>query len=198
MSTSVTEHVYELEPHIKVARARAGVLLLIISDALSVLAILAAGGYLSALNTEGLFMAKGDHPPAFVPGLVVAILIVVSGICYYLWERRERQGADSGPRAVFILSCALMIVALAVQVWITRILGFSTTPFNAYESLITLITWYSVFHFLLAAIIGLLLLGRVLRGRREGHDYIVEVVGYWWYYTVIASLVLWVFGMVLS
>jgi heme/copper-type cytochrome/quinol oxidase subunit 3 len=115
MSTSVTEHVYELEPHIKVARARAGVLLLIISDALSVLAILAAGGYLSALNTEGLFMAKGDHPPAFVPGLVVAILIVVSGICYYLWERRERQGADSGPRAVFILSCALMIVALAVQ-----------------------------------------------------------------------------------
>jgi hypothetical protein len=55
-----------------------------------------------------------------------------------------------------------------------------------------------VFHFLLAAIIGLLLLGRVLRGRREGHDYIVEVVGYWWYYTVIASLVLWVFGMVLS
>jgi heme/copper-type cytochrome/quinol oxidase subunit 3 len=197
MSTSVSEHVFELEPHIKVARARAGVLLFIISDALSVLAILAAGGYLNALNTEGLFLQKGDHPPAFLPGLAVAILLVVSAICYYLWERRERQRADSGPRVVFILSWALMIVALIAQIWISRTLGYSTLPFDAYESVITLLSWYSVFHYALAVVIGLLLLGRVLRGRRAGHDYVVEAVGYWWYYTVIASLLMWIFGMVL-
>jgi hypothetical protein len=195
MSTSVSEHVYELEPHIKVARARAGVLLFIISDALSVLAILAAGGYLSALNTEGAFMGKGDHPAAFLPTLVVAILLVLSGICYYLWERRERQSADSAPRAVYILAWALMIVTLAGQLWIAITTKFATI--DAYASVIILLNWYSVFHYALAAFIGLLLLGRVLRGRRAGHDYVVEAVGYWWYYTVIASLLMWIFGMVI-
>jgi heme/copper-type cytochrome/quinol oxidase subunit 3 len=198
MSTSLSEHVYELEPHIKAARARAGVFLFIISDALSVLAILAAGGYLSALNTEGLFLGKGDHPPAFVPGLVIAILIVVSGILYYLWGHRERQNADNGLRAIFIIAWALMIVALIGQVWVSRTLGYTAMPFDAYESVITLLSWYSVVHYGLAAVIGLLLLGRVLRGRRSGHDYVVEVVGYWWYYTVLAGLLMWIFSMVLS
>ncbi len=195
MSTSVSEHIYELEPHVKVARARAGVLLFIFSDALSVLAILAAGGYLSALNTEGAFMGKGDHPPAFLPTLGVAILLVLSGICYYLWERRERQSADSAPRVVYILAWALMLVTLAGQLWISITTKFATI--DAYASVIIMLNWYSVFHYALAAIIGLLLLGRVLQGRRAGHDYVVEAIGYWWYYTVIASLLMWIFGMLL-
>lgn len=198
MSTTVTEHMFELEPHVKVARARAGVIMFIISDALSVLALLAAGGYLSALNTEGIFMAKGDHAPAFVPGLVVAILLVLSGIFYYMWERRERKSADSGPRAFFILAFVLILASLVGQFWISKTLGYTTTPYDAYQSVITLLSWYSAVHYLLAGIIGLLLLVRVFRGRRAGHDYIVEVVGYWWYYTVIASLAMWIFGLLLS
>jgi hypothetical protein len=58
---------------------------------------------------------------------------------------------------------------------------------------ILLLTWYTAVHLLLAALIGLLLLGRVLRGRIAGHEYIAEVTGYWWYYTVIASLLVWLF-----
>src|SRR2546430_6847652 len=92
METSLElEHVHELEPHIKVARARAGVLLLIISDGLAVLAILAGGGYLRALNTEGQYKVAGDFAPALVPGLLIAIGLVLSGLSYYLWERRARS-----------------------------------------------------------------------------------------------------------
>lgn len=140
-------------------------------------------------------MGKGDHPPAFLPTLGVAILLVLSGICYYLWERRERQSADSAPRVVYILAWALMLVTLAGQLWISITTKFATI--DAYASVIIMLNWYSVFHYALAAIIGLLLLGRVLQGRRAGHDYVVEAIGYWWYYTVIASLLMWIFGMLL-
>ena len=49
MSTSL-EEMHELPLHIRVGRARAGVIMLIISDFMSILALLAAGGYLSTLN----------------------------------------------------------------------------------------------------------------------------------------------------
>ena len=76
-------------------------------------------------------------------------------------------------------------------------LGYTTTPFHAYESVLMLITWFTWVHFLLLTIIGLLLLGRVLRGRLAGHGYIAEVTGYWWYYTVLSSLLLWLFSLVI-
>src|SRR5258708_5912608 len=84
MDTSL-EHTHEIEPHIKVARARAGVLMLIVSDALAVLAILAGGGYLRALNTEGQYKVAGDFAPALLPGLLVMIALVLSGLSYYWW-----------------------------------------------------------------------------------------------------------------
>jgi hypothetical protein len=62
--------------------------------------------------------------------------------------------------------------------------------------MLLLLAWYSAFHLLLAAIIGLLVLGRILNGRLVNRGYIVEVVGYWWYYTVIAGLIMWLFSLV--
>jgi len=67
-------------------------------------------------------------------------------------------------------------------------------PIHAYESVLLLITWFTAIHLLLTAIVGLLLGGRILRGRLAGLEFIPEVVGYWWYYTVVASVLLWLFG----
>jgi len=201
METSL-EHVHELEPHIKVARARAGVLMLILSDALSVLAVLAGGGYLSALNTESQYRIAGDHPPPFLLGLVVAIALVLSGLAYYWWERNIRQRAGTqgtNQQMFFLLSWAFMIVALVVQLVISITLNRAyTAPYDAYESVITLLTWFMAFKHLLAAIIGLLLFGRIMRGRIAGHEYLVEAAGYLWYYTVVSSLLMWVFALRLA
>jgi hypothetical protein len=191
------EHTHELEPHIKVARARAGVLLLIVSDALSVLAILAAGGYLSALNTEGQFKIAGDFAPPFVPGLLIAIGLVLSGLSYFWWERRARRPGGSGQTLFFLLALVLMLVAGVGETWIGETLRYGV-PIHAYESVQLLLVWFAAIHLLLAAIIGLLLGGRILRGRLAGHEFIVEVAGYWWYYTVIATLLLWLFGLLLK
>lgn len=189
MSTSV-EEMHELPLHIRVGRARAGVIMLILSDFLSILALLAAGGYLSTLNVLNQYRISSDHAPALLPGLLVSIALVLSGLAFYWWGRRGNQPA------VFILSLLLMVVALAFQIWLGVGLGYAV-PFHAYESVILLLSWYSAFHLALASFIGLLLLGRILRGRLADHPYISEVVGYWWYYTVIAGLVMWAFSMFL-
>jgi hypothetical protein len=196
MDTSL-EHTHEIEPHIKVARARAGVLMLIVSDALAVLAILAGGGYLRALNTEGQYKVAGDFAPALLPGLLVMIALVLSGLSYFWWERRARKPRETGQTPFFLLALVLMLAAGVAETWIAAALRYGI-PIHAYESVQLLLTWFTAVHLLLAAIIGLLLGGRILRGRLVGHEFIAEVVGYWWYYTVIASLLMWLFGMYLT
>jgi hypothetical protein len=196
METSL-EHVYELEPHVKVARARAGVLMLIISDALAVLAILAGSGYLRALNTEGAYKVAGDFAPAFVPGLVIASGLVLSGISFYWWDRRASKEGGTGQTPFFLLALVLMLGAGVAETWIGASLKYGI-PISAYESAQLLVVWFTAVHLLLAAIIGILLYGRILRGRLAGHEYIIEVTGYWWYYTVIASILLWLFGVYLA
>lgn len=188
MSTAL-EEMHHLEPHVRVGRARAGVIMFIISDALSILALLAAGGYLSTLDTLRQYRA-GGHPPAFLPGLLTAIALVLSGLSYYWWERRASRNGGTGQQIFFILALVFMLLTLAGQFWVGLTLGYAS-HFHAYASLILLLTWYSAFHLLLAVIIGLLLLGRIMRGRLAGYEYIAEVTGYWWYYTVLAGLIMW-------
>jgi hypothetical protein len=189
MSTAL-EEMHNIAPHIRIGRARAGVLMLILSDALSVVALLAAGGYLSALNTENQFKVAGDHPPAFLPGLLVAIALLLSGLAYYWWGRRAQKNPENGQVIIFVLALVFILAAAVGQIWIGATLGY-TAPFQAYLSLILFLTWYSAVHLVLTFIIGSLLLGRILRGRLTGHSYIVGVTGYWWYYTIVSALVMW-------
>jgi len=164
---------------------------------LSLFAIMAAGSYLSALNTENQFRIAGDHPPVLLPGLLVAIVLALSGLSYYWWARRARVNGETGPSAFFMLALVFMVLALAGQTWVNLSLGYTTTPFHSYESVLMLITWFTWVHFLLTAIIGILLSGRILRGRLAGFGFIAEVTGYWWYYTVLASLLLWVVSLII-
>ena len=198
MSISVeVEHAFELEPQIKVARARACVLLLIISDALSVVAIMAGAQYLQALNTEGQYKVAGDYAPSFVAGLLVMIGLLLSGLAFYLWDRKASKAGETGQTLFFLLSLLIMLAAAVGETWIGATLAYGI-PIQAYESIHFLITWFTAIHLWLAAIIGILLFGRILRGRIAGHEFVVEVSGWWWYYTVVASILLWLFATYLT
>jgi len=196
MSTSL-EHVYELEPRIKVARARAGVLLLIISDALAVIAVIAGSQYLRALNTEGQYKVAGDYAPSFVAGLLVMIVLLLSGLAFYLWGRQASKAGETGQSLFLLLSLLIMLVAAVGETWIGATLSYGV-PIQAYESVHLLITWFTAIHLWLAVIIGILLGGRILRGRVAGHEFVAEVTGWWWYYTVVASILLWLFATYLT
>ena len=189
MSTGL-EEMHEIPMYVRVGRARAGVIMLIISDFLSILALLAAGGYLSSLNVLNQYRLASDHPPALLPGVLATVTLLLSGLAYYWWERR------GGRTLFFMLSLLFMVVALVFQFWLSAGLGYAS-PFHAYESEILLLSWYSFFHLALTTFIGILLIGRILRSRLTDSPYIPETVGYWWYYTVIAGLVMWAFSMVL-
>ena len=194
-SSAALEEMHHIPLEVKAGRARIAVIMLILSDALSIVALLAAGGYLSTLNTFGQFQA-GDHGPAFLPGLLAVIAVVLSGLSYYLWERSTKSNDGVGTSAFFILALVLLLASLGCQIWLGVTLGYQA-PFHAYASLILLLTWYSAFHLALTAIIGLLLLGRITRGRLSGKGYIIEVTGYWWYYTAIAGLLMWLFSVII-
>lgn len=205
MSTSSTsleheahEHGHELELHVRVTRARVCVIMFIISDALSIVAILAAGGYLNALNTGGLFAASNDYGTAFVPSLVVAFALVLSGITWYFWERNLRQRGGVSQQPMIIVTCVLMLAALVIQVVLGVTTRYANMPYNAYESLILLLTWYTAAHLVLTMIVGLLVLGRAWRGRLVGYDYLATAAGYWWYYTIVASIIMWLFGILMK
>jgi hypothetical protein len=166
-----------------------------VSDALSVLAILAAGGYLSALNTENQFKVAGDFAPPFVPNLLVMVALLLSGLAYFGWERGARRSGGAGQPAFLLVSLLLMLAAGIAETWIGAALRYGT-PIHAYESMLLLITWFTAIHLLLTVIIGILLGGRAWRGRLAGRVYLVEAAGYWWYYTVVASILLWIFSQV--
>lgn len=192
MDTSL-EHTHELAPHIKAGRARACVLLLILSDALSVLALLAGGGYLSALNTLNQYKVEGYYAPPWYPGIAVAVGLGLSGLAYYLWQRNAHKPVISGEGIFFLIAVVLMLATGIADTVMGINLHYPDT-IMAYESLQLLIIWFAAIHLLLAAIIGILLFGRILRKRLVGYDYIPEVVGYWWYYTIISTILLWLFG----
>ena len=172
------------------------VILFIISDLLSIFGIMAAGSYLRALNTENQFMVSGDHFPTLLPGLLVAIALVVSGLAYYGWSRRARRFGEVGPSSFFMGALLFMVLALIGQIWVTASLGYTSTPYHGYESILMLITWYTFVHFVLAVIVGLLVLGRILRGRIAGFGFMAEVTGYWWYYTILSALLLWIVSLI--
>lgn len=189
------ESSHDLAPHIKANRARSGVLLFMVSDVMMVIGVLAAGGWLSALNVTGLFKAPTDQP-SFPPGLVVAILLALSALCYLIYDRAMRRGG--GGVAFFVLALVLVIAALAVQLWSWTTLGYTTAPtdtpaYDAFQSLVILIAAFNSVHIFVLSVIGLLLGGRIINGRIAGHEFIPQVVGYWWYYTVISGVILWLF-----
>lgn len=190
------EEMHHIPPHIRSGRARAAAIMFIVSDIMSVFAILAAGGYLGALNVLNQFKVSGDHGPALLPGLLTAIVLVLSGLAYFFWARRASVNGGVGQPALYILAFVCIVLSLLGQTWVNLSLGYSA-PYHAYESVIMLITWFTWVHFLLTSILGVLLLGRVLRGRLAGFEFIAEVAGYWWYYTVIASLLLWAFSLII-
>ncbi|MHB8189638.1 MAG: hypothetical protein ACYDHP_04285 [Ferrimicrobium sp.] len=173
-------------------RAKVGVLLLILSDAMMVIAAFASFLYLRALNTSDAFKPPGEHAPALAGGLIVALLIVLGAIVFhYQVVPSARSGGDSGVRSGLSLALLLATAALVVQAWAVAT-GFSfPTPVHAYASALMLLGVIGLVHMFLTAMITLLVFGRSKRGFLGGHSYALEAVGYWWYYVAGLTVVAW-------
>src|SRR5579871_5652111 len=119
------EEMHHIPPHIRSGRARAAAIMFIVSDIMSVFAILAAGGYLGALNVLNQYKTPGDHGPTLLPGLLTAIALVLSGIAYFFWARRASLNDGAGQPVLYILAFAFIILSLLGQTWVNLSLGYA-------------------------------------------------------------------------
>ena len=198
MSTIEVEHHQDNAPDEAAffeKRAKVGVLLLIMSDGLMVIAAYLGFLYLYELNTSHAFKPAGEHAPAIAGSLIVTLAMVLGAVVFRSQivpsaRSRSAEGVRSGLLLAVILACA----AFVVQVWAVAT-GFSfPAPVHGYASMVMLVGSIGLVHTFLTMVITVLLFGRARRGLLAGVSYPLEVVGYWWYY--VAGL--FVLGLLLT
>ena len=170
-------------------QVRLGTILMILSDVIFVLALLLGWIYLHGLNTPGPVphlrrggardrrqrdrrRSSGDRR-ARVP----------------LGPGRPSTGQEGRVRAGATLAWVISLAALAGDLVVFADLKFAT-PFHAYASGIELFVLYHAFHLLIALIAGGLALGRLLKGRLAGREYVMSAVGYWYWWVAVMAVAL--------
>jgi hypothetical protein len=190
MSTAVHHAEHGLDLPTRIARARMGVLLLILSDAGFVGGMYASHAYLRILSSVGVFHPKDESPPSIGLGIILALVMVVAALVYFWGWRQLAKGSLSQYRTGLFIAWVLTLIALVAQIVVLFSIHYAT-PIHGYGSLVTIMSAYHLIHLFIAALIGFLLVGRVRHGRIAGHEYAAEVSGYWWYYVAATAITSW-------
>jgi len=164
--------------------------LLILSDAVFVLALYLALVYLKVLNTQGQFRPSSESTPSLLGSLLVTAASVAAATALS-WGRRGTRSADSRRvRTGVTLAWTISLLALAGDVIVFGELGYPL-PLHAYGSFISLFILYHAFrHLLIGVLIGALVLGRLFSGRLAGRDYVLQAAAYWFWWVAITGVVM--------
>ncbi len=175
-------------------RVRTGVFLIILADAMFVASLLASDLYLGALNVYSRFKPPSEHAPSLFVGLALTLIAIASTLSYW-WAARALAAGDEGRfRTGARVALGLVVVALLGQIGFVASLGFPS-PLHGFSSMTILIGTYHGLHLLVTAIATLLILGRLANRRLVAQGYLIEVVGYWWYYVAVVAVVIWLVGL---
>lgn len=170
------------------SRWMTGAVMLIVADASFVFALSFTYLYLRAVNTEHAF-----HPPKAAtaslwwPWAITACMFL--GLGGYRYALSEHRPARHGFLTGGLFGVAAMTVALVLN-----IVQMATFPFtvqdNAYSSAVFVIAGGNVFHLLITVFTGIGVVNRVRHrltvGRRDWH---LRIVGMWWTWVCVASLI---------
>jgi cytochrome c oxidase subunit 1 len=174
---------------------RISVWLMIVSDAVFVVAVYAAFIYLHALNTQGAFKPPTEARPSVVGTVLVTAGSVVAALAY-AWGQQGLRSRDAGRvRTGVMLAVVISLAALVGDLLVFGGLNYPA-PLHAYGSFMSLFILYHAFrHLVVGVVVGALVLGRLLKGRLVGRDYVIQATGYWFWWiaiTAVAQLVLMV------
>ena len=170
------------------SRWMTGAVLLIVADASFVAALSFSYLYLWAVDTEGAFHPRGSAAASlWWPWAVTACMAV--GLAAYRYALGEHRPARHGFLAGGTVAVVAMLVALVLNV-----VQMATFPVgvadNAYASALYVLAGGNVFHLLVTVFLGVGVLNRVRHrvtvGRRDWH---LRIVGVWWAWVTVASLV---------
>ncbi|HVS05833.1 MAG TPA: hypothetical protein VHK65_06665 [Candidatus Dormibacteraeota bacterium] len=179
----------------RAVKARVGVALLILADGMFAASMVAGNLYLKALNVLGQFTSAAEHGPAPLLGLGLALIMVASAGSYG-WAARRLSAGDERRFAMGArVAVGLVAMALLAQIVLVTTLGFPS-PLHASGSMTILLNGYHGVHLLITGTLGVMLLRRLANGRLVGQRYLVDVIGYWWYYVAGVAVVFWVAGLI--
>ena len=164
-------------------------LLLIVSDAVFVIAIYLAFLYLHGLNTQGQFSST-ESRPSIVGSVLVTAASVLAASAFSWGQRGLRSGDSRRVRTGLTLALVISIIALVGDVLVFAGLHYSL-PLHAYGSFMGLfIVYHAVRHLLIAVLVGALVVGRLYSGRLAGRDYVIQATGYWFWWIAITAVVM--------
>jgi len=168
----------------------AGVVLLIVADAVFVMSLVFTYFYLRGLNTDDGWIPAGSHTLSPASDWIIAAVVVLSALAY-LWGERGIQAGDRGRLMIgTLLALVLLLADLGLQIW-----RLATLPFGAgtgsYASTVTVMAGAHLVHLLITAVLGVAIWNRARRGlfSRDSNGH-VRLVGYWWAWVAMAAIVI--------
>ncbi len=167
-------------------------LLLIVSDAVFVMAMYLVFVYLHGLHTQGQFKPSSESRPSILGGLLVTAGSVLAAAAFS-WGQRGLRSADARRvRTGVMLAVLISLAALVGDVLVFGNLKYPA-PLHAYGSFMGLFIIYHAFrHLIVGVLIGALVLGRLYRGRLAGRDYVLQATGYWFWWIAITAVLMMV------
>jgi hypothetical protein len=175
-------------PTSRADQVRYATLLLIVSDAVFVMAMYLAFVYLHGLHTQGQFKPSSESRPSIVGSLLVTAASVLAASVYSWGQRGLRSGDTGRIRTGVTLACVISLAALVGDVVVFATLNYPA-PLHAYGSFMALFILYHAFrHLIVAVLIGALVLGRLYRGRLVGRDYVIQATGLWFWWIAITAV----------
>jgi heme/copper-type cytochrome/quinol oxidase subunit 3 len=176
------------EPHEFGDRWRTGALLLILADAAFVAALSFTYLYLRALDTQHSFHPGDTGVASLWWPWTVSAVTCLSALAYWNGFRVHQPG-----RRYFVGGATVAVMGMTVALVLTIIQMYRfpfTVSDNAYAAAVWVIAAGSVFHLVITVFLGLGIAIRVnRRATRGARDWHVRIVGIWFAWVCVASIV---------
>lgn len=197
MDAAVAAHGHAAAQPMDEAKVRLGMRFYVLTDIIFVAFLLVTYIWLRANNTDSSWFPQGTKLPDANTNNVLVVLMVLSGISYFVGYLGIRRGSQGQLRIGMLIALLLLIAALIGQIRYQGNLPFVTTD-GSFASTFILLSSYHIYHLLIALFLGLGLTHRAFRGRYTQERMLgVVTIGYFWYWTVATPVLIWLMMMAL-
>jgi len=179
---------HHLPPAVVADQQRKAVLFFILADAVFFACLLFSYFYLRALNVNDGWLPAGAGTASAGLVWVITGLVLVSGVAYRSADLAISNGDKSRFLAGALLGIGLVVVAIAATIY-----QFKTWPImmsdGSYASMFIVMSGVQLVHLVILLIVAFGIWNRGVQGKlADGKSNHATVVGYFWYWVVLTSV----------
>jgi heme/copper-type cytochrome/quinol oxidase subunit 3 len=170
-------------------KLRFGMIFYILTDVVLAIFLTVSYPFLRTLNNvQGWF--PYHFGLNFTSGNIITIVLVASGVLYFIGYRALKAGSQGLFKAALTLAVLLMIGSFIAQIKVMGTFPFAATD-GSFASTYIVLSAYHAYHLAFGTFFGVGLANRALRGRySQDRSVGVQLIGYYWYWAVLYSIVL--------